>query len=387
MSEIIKYSDTPKTDSWQLERLFKRDSKDKTRFWEIRYDHDRSALFINYGQIGGKDPEDIPVDVTVNQSGKDIQQQALSMANTRYLEKIRKGYSTTMDDYFTPQLAIVYKFPGKTGHKKTAITEKNFTDGIAVQYKYDGNRAYCKIRPHGVEMYSRVGVEMVYLEQVKRELLLIFDNLPEDTIIDGELYHPDGLQVLQSIIKTKGQRHSQMDEVKYYVFDVYIPSKKETEYIARRKCISDAFGSIDQSGDYISLVDHWIIHSIAELHDIFDKSIKTGCEGIVVRKCIKKESYYTTRRNNNWLKIKPVDDAEGIVVAVNEAKNADSGTAVFVLELPSGIRVKCRPAATREQRRIWWENPDTCIGKQYTYYYNGLTRDGKPFHIRGKGFR
>lgn len=421
---------------WSLSPLFTVDQREKIRMWHITFNKNllevrtgiianRESINDSFDKVLGIDvikalteglflKEDYPLlhktynDLTRTQvdikpkAKRDMLAQAILETKSRWKKKKDSGYTHdlhgliggTADVGFKFQLANTYKFPEETDHKATAITQENLLIGISCQIKEDGDRCGCRKEGVSLLMFSRKNLPYRHLERQREQILSLMKYLPENTHIDGELTHSDGLEAVRSIL-AREERHEKMDEVIYHIFDIHISTNETLE--KRIDILNNAFSQYKKDPEhckgYVTRIKNHIFHSLEDMREFYQNVITAGKEGIVVRKIagesqrFHKDSLYLGGRNNNLLKIKPFADAEATIVDVLEGKGTNKGCAIFVLEMENGKRFKCKPHGTIINLRRFFQERDTLIGRSYTYKFNGFTNKGTPSKATGLAFR
>ena len=86
---------------------------------------------------------------------------------------------------------------------------------------------------------------------------------------------------------------------------------------------------------------------------------------------------YRNGRTFDLMKIKDFFDDEGIIEDVTEGSGKNKGTAIFLVRLKNGEKIKITSVGSLEQRKEYFENAASYIGKALTYKYQNLTLDSK----------
>lgn len=104
--------------------------------------------------------------------------------------------------------------------------------------------------------------------------------------------------------------------------------------------------------------------------------VKEGYEGIVIKNAL---APISLERGWNWVKMKPVFDADLTVVDLYEGEDSAVGTlGGLVLEgLIDGVQVQCKVGSgfTDDVRSQLWNNPNEVIGKTVEIQYQEKTKD------------
>lgn len=413
--QYLTLTEDPTEERWCMQPIYKDD-----RVWQIGFDPDEQCMRIVHGKIDGAKQFANPPITAVG--GKSVLEQALQDIRQRFKIKWRKdGYryrGMSGPQRIGVQLAKKYAAPTK---------EKKGTDlvfPVAVQPKLDGIRstAYLSETGSSVEFWSRSNKQQTKFAHIEAELLRFFQYLPVGAGLDGEMFAPvKHFQDLTSIIGRQSSIHPDMHIIGYHIFDLII---QDTEYHKRYSILVNAYRqyvldiTAEASSQGIDPVYNKTFHilssSVANSHDqimeFHQYFTSHGHEGTIIRKmyarCNHKKcmsnpalmhdrctSYYQGRnkRNDNLLKLKDMDDEEGTIIDIEEeiyARDGDSvSLVVFVVQADNGTIFNCRPKATVAQRAHWFNNPEECIGKRYTYQYFGKSRDGVPRHPVGIAIR
>jgi DNA ligase-1 len=109
----------------------------------------------------------------------------------------------------------------------------------------------------------------------------------------------------------------------------------------------------------------------AELHARLKEVVDAGGEGLMLHRA---DAPLASGRSDLLLKLKPLADAEAVVVGHEPGKGRFAGQlGALVVQTPEGLRFKLGTGFSEAQRR----NPPP-IGSTVTYRYRDLTANGKP---------
>lgn len=431
--EEIRVDQNPTQPKWRIVSMYKDDVAGRPMVWQVGFDGERN-LEMYHGYVHGNPRTDFTEVVPVGR--KTMQEQALQEARQRYTIKFRnEGYrpagvlgpvdpepmlanmwvSHAEYQEAQRQFEIAHKAAGAPkGAARTTIKKRFFNDKwklierypVATQAKLDGHRMMCKLagdkvvcrKPRSNRLFPNT-------RHQEEQLLPLFSYLPPGTHIDGELYHPDwSFEQLSSVVKTEVRLHPKMKEVIYYIFDLVTP--EPMPYEDRYAILLNAYeryleeDPVNRSPDnplsIVRLVTFTLAYSDDEVVDFHNQYVQMGYEGLMVRKIAGPnrtpqtiaESLYDSKRSNNLLKYKHFEDEEGIVIAVEEAKGTEAGTADVVVVDPRGNIVPMRSRGSFERRREWLEHPERILLKPFTYRHQPpLTEYGVPRFPVGIGVR
>lgn len=421
--EVLSQAQDPSEETvhWCMQPLFKNNQRGSLQVWQVGFDPIGKTLITVWGEVDGAKQKSYPP-VQTNQSGRNIQEQALLEARQKFTLKWRDGYRYAGDEAPVrtgPQLANHY-----WKKKKKQWTPLVFP--VGVQPKIDGARSLAwaewslngadgEINDDRIIFLSRHNKEQIHYTHVGAELLKFFKYLPPGAGLDGEMFAPTKyFQDLISIIAiNRKKRHKDADLVEYHVFDLIIP---DVDYAERYNILLSSYRQYVNDGHRNSKF-HILFTSIANSHDEIMKYhqhfVGQGYEGTIVRKLrtgcavthhshnkCKRGDYHAgctaiykgnKARNDSVLKVKDFHDEEGTIIGYEEELYSRDGKhmslIVFVVHSDDDKKFKCRPAATVVQRAQWWNIRDSLIGKRYTYSYFEKTKDGIPRHPTGIAIR
>lgn len=387
--EIITPTQTPTQQSWWLVPLYKQNKIGNDTTWQVGFDGEES-LIMRFGTIGGVIRE--TTTVVVPKSNRDMQQQALLEARSRYSDKFRKdGYRPAGSTEVTvpkPMLANKWE-PGKT--------KLDFSEGVLTEPKLDGIRMLAGMDESGeIITRSRNNKPFYFIEHITDRIAIFLSYLPIGAETDGELYsHTLTFNDITSIVRRTKEKHPNTEQISYYIFDVILPDNPPFE--ERYQLLLDAYAAYEQDGhllidendevvDPIRLVAVDAAFSEDEILALHDDYVQLGYEGIIIRKVAggnptQKDidsSIYKFGRTNNMLKYKEFIDEEGEVVGVEEATGTEAGTALLVIRDIRGNEILMRFRGPFSERAKWLQDPERVIGKQATFRYQELSPDGVP---------
>ena len=187
------------------------------------------------------------------------------------------------------------------------------------------------------------------------------------TPLDGELWLARGkFDLLSGIVRKEQPVDSEWQSVKYMVFELPAGSGAFAQRSVELKALV-------QKANQPALI--WIeqfkLTSEKALQAKLKEITSQGGEGLMLHKA---DSPVTVGRSPVLLKLKPVSDAEGIVLAHIPGKGKYQGMlGALRIKTEDGITVNIGTGFTDEQRR----NPPA-IGSTITYSYRDKTPNGKP---------
>lgn len=193
--------------------------------------------------------------------------------------------------------------------------------------------------------------------------------------LDGELWiareaFDDLGAILNSTDQAEGWR-----KINYMIFDmpaVNQPFKERVEYM------EDYIADLNLP--YVKVIPQLKINSKEELHNLLDDVVKKGGEGLMLHH---QNARYGSGRVNHLLKVKPYDEGTGIVVGYKPGKGKYQGkVGSLIVKVDDALIINVGAGLTDELR-----NHPPELGATIAFFYNGLTKYGKPRFARFKRVR
>ncbi len=309
--------------------------------------------------------------------------QAIIMANSLY----QKQMQVSSPDEDRP-LPMLIKAVGDT--KDATLSTRDFDSGLVVQQKLDGIRVLAHIiKGNLVEMYSRRGLGYTGLNKIDRDIgtLLLQQNVipPKDIYLDGELYrHGLPLQDISGIVR--GSDDEKKEQLKFYIFDCYVPSKPHMLQSERLDLLQALFGR--RQFEYIERLQTYSVNSMEDIENRFREFTGQNYEGLVIRRLDRvyvegKSNYHTS----NVLKYKKKGSSEYLIVDFKSGiKGKDLNAVIFILKTPTGATFSAVPNWSLDQRKEIFkslqDNKDLFEqkykNKMATVEYSILSKSGVP---------
>ena len=308
---------------------------------------------------------------------------------------------------FNPADATTAAAAAAGSKKKKVITFPCF-----VQPKLDGLRCVSYATHGGVALQSRTGAFFTGLPAIAAALRPYLSQHP-NIVIDGELYTDQmPFEELAGLIKKKKITDDDVErlkKVKYHVYDIYdrtLPDMPYSERIAvlaaavrRCGCVANdthagaaasaasarMLRSDTEAAAMVVLVRTEKVAVLAEFRRLFAEFVEAGYEGIMLRNAA--GIYRANYRSNDLQKYKEFMEEEYRIIDFTQGEGRDAGAVIWVCETADGKVFTTRPRGTMEQRRAWFNDGDSYIGKKLTVIFQELTEDGKPRFPVGKALR
>jgi len=321
---------------------------------------------------------------------------------------------------FNPADAIV---SGAAGAGAGSKKKKVITFPCFVQPKLDGLRCVSYATRGGavceVALQSRTGAFFTGLPHIAAALRPYLSQHPS-IVIDGELYTDQmPFEELAGLIKKKKITDSDVErlkKVKYHVYDIYDRMNENMPYSERlivlasavRRCgcvANDAFSAgvavaaggrmlrsaatpvvaTEETAAVVILVRTEKVAVLGDFRRLFAEFVEAGYEGIMLRNVA--GVYRANYRSNDLQKYKEFMEDEYRIIDFKEGEGRDAGAVIWVCETADCKEFTVRPRGTMTQRREWFNDGESYIGKNLTVVYQELTEDGKPRFPVGKCVR
>lgn len=231
-------------------------------------------------------------------------------------------------------------------------------DYVYAEPKYDGYRTVLI----NVASYSRQGNVWAQFAPLLEPLREFADEL----VFDGELNHSSGeWGKTSSLIKTKNAPIKMLREARFRLFDVipkqdYIRGGTNIPYEERRKVLDEAITYFDSK--YFTKSPAKLCRTEQEVRDAYNGYLLRGYEGAIVKH--PDAGYMCNQRSKFWVKMKPWDTEEGIIVGMNEGEGKQMNmVATLEVMLNSGDRVLASGRMNYDLRKRMWQDQSEYMGK------------------------
>lgn len=348
-------------------------------YWDIfarSSDPDSAEIVIHYAKSAdGKAVEQI-IPVVGKNIGRSNETTPFEQAQLEVQSRINKQ----LDKGYTYQIPLLGDTVTNTlGKKKPMLAtpmnkvkpETIDWNNAWIQPKLDGHRAM-----FDEFLYSRQGKE-IKLPHITDEIInkdLDFSHL------DGELYyHGKTLQEIGSLVK-KPRPESQ--DITYHVYDLVLDAPYEERFARLRKLI----GATEYLGlKHIKLAETHRVYSMEEASQYHAKWVAEGYEGAILRHGT--DPYEDDKRSKQLLKMKGYvgeeGDTEAEIIGFKQGTpyirpDATYECCIFICRTPQMTIFDCTAPGTMQEKHDAWVNREKLLGKQLTYKYFCLSKDGIP---------
>jgi ATP-dependent DNA ligase len=361
--------------------LYSKDSTGKIRIWL------QEQNGANYRTIAGvKDSENLVYSDwsvaepknTGKKNATSAEEQAVSEIEAKYKKQRKTGYFDSIKDVDTVQ----YVEPMLAKNYNNYSEKIDFSKELwGIQCKFNGNR--CIATKDG--LFTRKGEKYVNVKHIEESLKSFFVNHPL-AVLDGELANYELRQELNELNKlirrtvniTPEDVENSKKMVKYYIYDGYgfESCGQQIPYKTRKHWIDN---NVINKYKYIEEVKTYPVKNRSDLDKQYNIFVQDGEEGGILRKL---DEGYENKRSKYLLKIKPEDDAEAILINIQDGDGNWKGAATIATLLWKGQQFDAMFKGTYEKRAVILKNKKDWIDKEVTFLYNGLTGLGTPNFAR-----
>ena len=272
---------------------------------------------------------------------------------------------------------------------------------MLIQPKLDGVRvlAHVEISKSKVTYYSRKGLTFSSMEHLTDDCLKMAmafqgglvgvsaldesEGKYRDIVLDGEVFGDSFKESISAVRKKDKAAIS----TKYHLYDwmfadeffgVECPRKQ----ITRLKILKSAYNSIDPELERISFVPTFRVSSESEAILKYEKFIDMGFEGAVLKK---PNTPYSFRRSYDWMKMKPEESADLMIVGYEEGTGKYEGQIGALIVDFNGVEVNVGSGLSDALRASLMG--ERFIGRIIEVEYMEVTEDGSLRHPRFVCFR
>ena len=272
----------------------------------------------------------------------------------------------------TKRSGILLCYPFEERRLRNEIRgQQRWSPPFLLQPKLDGERCRAVVGPENtVHLWSS---EQNLIESVPHINEAIEEMcLPLGLELDGELYiHEEEFGSLHSIISQKNQLADDFDRMEFHIFDLIDETMSQLEravHLSRIKFHPPLFP-----------VKNVMIDSVDEVLTWLETFTDHGYEGIILREL---NAMYVRRRSPQIMKFKPKkSDWYQIVGTTQEIDilghpKASLGALICISD--EGTAFNVGSGFTADQRRSWWQDRESLVGKLCHVQYQNINPSGAP---------
>lgn len=246
-----------------------------------------------------------------------------------------------------------------------------------IEPKLDGIRALAVVTASSIVIYSRTGKILKNFSNIENSIFENNDIIRSEArlgtryVIDGEIVTKDFQQLMTQVHRKTDVK---VDDAVFYIFDIiplddFINGKCELQQCCRHEIVQRISKKMHQRTIQVQGVKGIDVDlSTSEGHNIMHRyaqsSVYDGFEGIVIKDV---NAFYTSGRNNAWLKWKPTHTVDLTVVGIEQGtgKNANRLGSLICHGYDNGrsISVSVGSGFSDSLRDDIWAGRDSVIGK------------------------
>lgn len=367
------------TKTWPT--LYRRTSTGAIQQWRVWVVG--NEIFTEYGQVDGAKQVTSKLTTSTNEgrsNERNPYQQAEFEAEAMWVKRSDLKYTTSIEtaqeaNPILPMLAHNFE-----DHKHKI----NWNAGVLVQPKFDGNRCLAyRSEDNKIVMTTRQGKIWATLPHIVKALEEVIPVGSTD-VFDGELYlHGVTFQQVTRLVK---KQRPESTSIQYCVYDII--SDKAVTQEERNVYLTTMFATLQNNTvvkDVVIYTPTYLAKSEQEVYDYQKEFVKLGYEGAIVR--IPRALYKMNGRSNDLLKVKSFDESEFEIIGYKEGIGKFEGCVIWRCRTMGGKEFDCVPKGTLEDKREWYDNAESFIGKMLSVKYFGVSEDGIPRFPVGLGFK
>ena len=240
-----------------------------------------------------------------------------------------------------------------------------------VQPKYDGFRC----RAVYLETLETPGYVLLSSEEnifySVPHLTTILNDLGLRAELDGELYfHGMDFDSISSIVSRTVNLHSEYTRMQLHLFDIVNDQPQMNRLITLE--------NLKGLHSHIQVAPFWLCESLDDIMRTYNKIIKLGYEGIIVRHF---QAPYLRKRSTYVMKFKPKKDDTYEIIGFTEeqtiSRTPKGSLGALVCASGDGQTFSVGTGFTEEQRRALWKIRDELPGSYARVQYQHLTAGKK----------
>lgn len=237
-----------------------------------------------------------------------------------------------------------------------------------VERKIDGFR-FTRIKG---KWTSKQGKEFYNVDRIQK----ILDSHPrlKTYIIDGELAGKTWQQTMTLFRSSTTDVSDKMKDGKYWVFDLINPNKLYEPLRDRQERLIEMFSTIDDPQIRVT-PSHGLL-SFEQFDEKHQNHLALGCDGSILKSTV---GPYEFKRSKHWLKVKPINEMDCLVVGTEEGRGKYVGTlGSLLVKIPIedgkwSKHITGVSGMTDWQRHKFWKNRKQMIGKIVEVSYRTIS--------------
>ena len=198
--------------------------------------------------------------------------------------------------------------------------------------------------------------------------------LPAGRPLDGELWLGRGrFEAVSGLLHRADSAEDPLwDQLRYAVFDLPAAEGPYAERLNRLRAMRGTWATTPAAGVLIEVIEQRHVSDAAALREWFDTVIALGGEGLMLHAA--EAPFQPGRSGGHLLKLKPLADAEAVVIAHLPGKGRHAGRLGALQVRDASGRQFAIGSGLSDALR----DAPPAIGRRITFRYRGLTRTGLP---------
>ena len=258
---------------------------------------------------------------------------------------------------------------------------KLFNDDIEwlAEIKIDGLRVITIFENNTFQCYSRNHKRLPLAEYVIAKGLTdkLISNL-QGYALDGEFYSKNWSDSMSTLMrKTAIPKHIKFTDMTYYVFDFITVKGLQSgvynvPYIQRKKRLLTLTKKFSHP---IKIVKPIKVKKpyLTNLTNLSNKLIEQGWEGCVAKDIT---GIYEGKRSKHWIKFKKFMTIDVLCTGIIKSNKNPDEIAAITFRYKNGKECKCGSGFTQKQRKEFFKNPQSIVGKIVELKYQEESVDG-----------
>src|ERR1700687_1443416 len=330
------------------------------------------AIYTRFGQVDGEIQETFDLIKKGKNIGKKNEttpeQQAISEAKSKWEKQKKKGYVESIESAEAEEIDILIE--GGIS-PMLAHSYKKHNDKIKypafVQPKLDGIRCIAILKDGKCTLWSRTRKAITSMPHIVAEIEAL--SIPEDVILDGELYNEKFKNNFEHIVHLVRQEEPDLHctDGESHIYDLAVHN---LDFEHRMRWINTNLGHKKHTDTpHIVLVSTKMVANENEVTDAFLEFCSLGYEGAMLRNSAGK---YVNKRSYDLLKIKEMLDSEFEIVGIEEGRGKLSGhVGAFICKTLDGLEFKAKMSGDTENLKKYFDNHSLWENKHLTVQYQG----------------
>lgn len=269
--------------------------------------------------------------------------------------------------------------------KVESITDIDWTKRYCIQPKIDGNRCINEKRQYENEFLTRTGKPITSINFIGNQFNTGFYDV--SFVVDGEIESGRTLESTGAIRR----KSEQVEDAIYTVFGIYNYEEWQTKQ--HTDTYEDVYNRAKQMLELaqdnlpnVRLIPSYNIEAKTEeeffqiVMKYYQEFLDMGYEGAVLKTL---DHIYQpsagTRRSPDWIKLKPKESTEGVIIGINEGEGLHKGMVGEFIVKWIDVTFEVAPGnIPHKKRKEIFENPENYIGKELELVYQCLSEYGVP---------